>query len=120
MSIETIGGINQILGKYNSKDWAKSADMSIENPSDFKGLDFKGLDESGQASFSDMLAKSVKDVNNLQLEANNAIQKLVTGKKQNLHETMLAVEKADIAFRTMNQVRMKVIDAYKEVMRMQI
>ena len=33
---------------------------------------------------------------------------------------MLAVEKADIAFKTMNQVRTKVIDAYKEIMRMQV
>ena len=37
-----------------------------------------------------------------------------------MHETLLAVEKADIAFKAMNQIRLKVLDAYKEVMRMQV
>ena len=67
-----------------------------------------------------MLTTSIGEVNNLQVEANQAVQKLVTGESKNLHETMLAVEQAEIAFKTMNQIRMKVIDAYKEVMRMQI
>jgi flagellar hook-basal body complex protein FliE len=49
-----------------------------------------------------------------------AMEKLASGESKNLHETLLTVEKADIAFRTMNQIRSKVIEAYKEVMRMQI
>ena len=48
------------------------------------------------------------------------VEVLVSGKSKNIHETMLAVEKAEIAFKTMNQIRTKVIDAYKEVMRMQV
>ena len=48
------------------------------------------------------------------------MEKLASGKSQNLHETLLTVEKAEIAFKTMNQVRSKVIDAYKEIMKMQI
>ena len=48
------------------------------------------------------------------------MQKLASGESKNLHETLLAVEKADIAFRQMNQIRMKVIDAYKEIMKMQM
>ena len=71
-------------------------------------------------SFTDMLVDSMSKVNDLQTEANSAIEKLATGKTKNIHETMLAVEKADIAFKTMNQIRSKVIDAYREVMRMQV
>ncbi len=121
MAIETVGGMNKILNTYNSKDWTKSAEMDS-----VKELDFKDLMPSGsnpidsKKSFSEILAGSITDVNDLQKEANTAIQKLVSGESKNLHETMLAVEKADIAFKTMNQVRMKVIDAYKEVMRMQV
>ena len=46
-------------------------------------------------------------------KANKAIQNLAAGKTKNIHETMLAVENAEIAFKTMNQIRMKVIEAYK-------
>ncbi len=45
---------------------------------------------------------------------------LASGQTKNISETMLAVENAEIAFKTMNQVRMKVIEAYKEIMRMQM
>ena len=63
---------------------------------------------------------SIAELNAMQTEANVAMEKLASGESQNLHETLLAVEKADIAFRTMNQVRTKVIDAYREIMKMQI
>jgi flagellar hook-basal body complex protein FliE len=122
MGIETVGSIQDILNRYDSNSWAKSG-----NVDEFTELNFGDelkLQELGPAgkkqSFSEILASSVTDVNQLQKDANTAIQKLVTGESKNLHETMLAVEKADIAFKTMNQVRQKVIDAYKEVMRMQV
>ena len=51
----------------------------------------------------------------MQTEANTAIKRLASGESKNIHETMLAVEKADIAFKTMNQIRGKIIDAYKEI-----
>ena len=59
-------------------------------------------------------------MNGLQKEANVAIEKLATGESKDIASTMLAVEKAEIAFKAMNQIRMKVIDAYQEIMRMQI
>ena len=52
--------------------------------------------------------------------ADQKIEDLATGKSSNLHETMIAVEKADIALRLMVQVRNKMIDAYQEVMKMQV
>jgi flagellar hook-basal body complex protein FliE len=48
------------------------------------------------------------------------MQKIASGESKNLHETLLAVERAEIAFKTMNQVRSKVLEAYKEIMRTQI
>ena len=71
-------------------------------------------------SFSDLLIQSVTKVNTLQHQANSAVEKLVSGETKNIHETMLAVERADIAFKTMNQIRSKVVEAYKEIMRMQV
>ncbi len=123
MAIQNVGNLQQILNNYNAKDWAKSSELESFNELDTKGFGGNGLsiEEPGnRKSFSELLASSITEVNGLQKEANTAIQNLVTGKSKNLHETMLAVEKAEIAFKTMNQIRSKVIDAYKEVMRMQI
>ena len=121
MSIETLGSMNKMLSEFNSKDWVKSAKIDIKSTPEFKELSELGSGgREKKLSFSDVLAKSISDVNNLQKEANTAIEKLATGQSKNIHETMLAVERADIAFRAMNQVRLKVIEAYKEVMRMQV
>lgn len=121
MAINNLSRMNEVLKNYSAEEWTKSAKIDFESPLKIGESDFN-LKETGSSttSFSDMLADSLKDVNSLQKEADTAIQKLASGQSQNLHETMLAVEKAEIAFKTMNQIRMKVIDAYKEVMRMQI
>ncbi|OUR97449.1 flagellar hook-basal body complex protein FliE [Halobacteriovorax marinus] len=110
-----------MLNSYSSKDWTKSAELDAAKNLNFNELSIDSVEGAhGKQSFGDMLASSVSQVNNLQKDANTAIQKLVTGESKNLHETMLAVEKADIAFKSMNQIRTKVIDAYKEIMRMQV
>lgn len=70
--------------------------------------------------FSDFLKAQVESVNNLQKEADSAVAAMVTGQSGNLHETMIALDKADVSFRTLTKVRTKIIDAYHEVMRMQI
>ncbi|TNF00995.1 MAG: flagellar hook-basal body complex protein FliE [Deltaproteobacteria bacterium] len=122
MAIQNVGNLQQILNNYNAKDWAKSSEIETFNELETTGIgNGLSLEEPGnRKSFSELLASSITEVNGLQQEANKAIQNLATGKSKNLHETMLAVEKAEIAFKTMNQIRSKVIDAYKEVMRMQI
>lgn len=72
------------------------------------------------ATFSELLRNSVDQVNQLQTEADTAIKEMVAGRSKNLHETMLTVERADVSLKLMMQVRNKIIDAYKEVMRMQV
>jgi len=80
------------------------------------------LNKAGEAgpSFTDTLAKSIEEVNHLQKEADLAIEKLASGESQNVHGAMLAVTKADTAFRMTMQVRNKIVEAYQEVMRMQV
>ena len=86
----------------------------------------KGLSNSGESSrtdrtsFADTLAQSLDKVNTLQEKADVAIQDFITGDTRNIHETMLAVGKADLAFRLTMQVRNKMVEAYQEVMRMQV
>jgi flagellar hook-basal body complex protein FliE len=76
--------------------------------------------EGAGNSFSSMLQNSIKEVNQLQNEADSSIEQLIVGRSRNLHETMIALEKADISFRLMMEVRNKIIDAYHEIMRMQV
>ena len=70
--------------------------------------------------FKVMLKGSIEDVNQLQTEADRSIERLIAGESKNLHETMIAMEKADISFRLMMEVRNKIIEAYNEIMRMQV
>lgn len=71
-------------------------------------------------SFADVLKKSITEVNVLQKEANQAIEELQTGKRENVSEVLTAVEKADLAFRALMQVRNKLVDAYEEVNRLRV
>ncbi len=71
-------------------------------------------------SFGDTLKESLDEVNKAQLDADKSIEDLVTGNNKNIHETMIAISKADLAFRMTVQIRNKVIDAYQEVMRMPV
>lgn len=75
---------------------------------------------ANSANFSDMLRSSVEQVNLDQVQANTAINELVAGRSKNIHETMLAIERADTSLKLMMQVRNKVLDAYREIMRMQV
>lgn len=72
------------------------------------------------ASFGTVLKDSLDQVNRLQHEADQAIQELATGGKATLHDTMLALEKANLSFKLMMQVRNKIVEAYQEVLRMQV
>ncbi len=110
--IKAVGDFQSILNNADAIKWVNNKEEII------KGSDTK--QSSSTKSFSDFFLNSMSKVNELQNEANVAVEKLATGQSQNLHETLMIVEQAEMAFKTMNQIRMKVLDAYKEVMRMQI
>lgn len=76
--------------------------------------------DPSQPSFADTLKDAINSVNTLQKESDKKAQELATGKTTNIPEVMMAAEKADIALRMMVQVRNKIIDAYQDVMKMQV
>ena len=71
------------------------------------------------ASFKDILAESIGEVERLQDEADITIKKLVSGEIKDVTDAMIAIEKADVSFQTMMAVRNRIIAAYEEIMRMQ-
>ena len=63
---------------------------------------------------------TISQVNQYQVDADVAIKEMLAGRNKNVHETMLALERADVSLKLMTQVRNKVIEAYREIMRMQV
>ena len=74
----------------------------------------------GEGSFGNVIQRFVADTNAQQTQADQAVQKLATGQSDSIHETMLAMAKADLSFRVFVEVQSKVVEAYQEVMRMQM
>ena len=71
-------------------------------------------------SFGTLLRSKIDEINQLKLEADDAVAKVELSDSGSIHEAMIALEKADISFKTMLQVRNKILEAYQEVMRMQV
>ncbi|MBW2632318.1 MAG: flagellar hook-basal body complex protein FliE [Deltaproteobacteria bacterium] len=71
-------------------------------------------------SFGKVLKSKIEEINKLQLDADSAIAKVELSDSGSIHEAMIALEKASISFKTMLQVRNKILEAYQEVMRMQV
>ena len=66
------------------------------------------------ASFADTLKNSIQEVARLQQDASTAVQNIATGKTDDVSGVMTAMEKSDIAFKTLLAIRAKLMDAYEE------
>ncbi|GAB6098900.1 flagellar hook-basal body complex protein FliE [Halanaerocella petrolearia] len=77
-------------------------------------------EKKNKTSFTNMLKQSLQKTNNLQHQANQASQDLALGKADSVHEVMIAAQKAKISLDLTTEVRNKVVDAYKEIMRIQV
>ncbi|HET7579059.1 MAG TPA: flagellar hook-basal body complex protein FliE [Bacillales bacterium] len=75
--------------------------------------------EAGE-TFANMLGHAVHQLNQEQIQSNQAAQQLIAGNATNLHNVMISAAKANISLTAAIEIRNKVIDAYQNVMRMQI
>jgi flagellar hook-basal body complex protein FliE len=81
-------------------------------------LDQKKTNLDDGLSFKQTIENSLKKVNDLQIQKDNMIEEFAVGKNQNVHELMIALQKADIAIKLTSAVRNKVIDAYRQLLNM--
>ncbi len=79
-----------------------------------------GPPKAGGASFSDMLQEQLDTVNQLQRDAKEAIEDLMSGRRVDVESVMIATAKADTAFRLLLQVRNKVMAAYDELKQIRV
>src|SRR5258707_8880016 len=74
-----------------------------------------GTGAAGGASFSDMLKNSIDEVSKMQQDASKAVEDLASGKTEDVTKVMTAMEKSDLAFKTLLAIRAKLMDAYEEI-----
>lgn len=93
---------------------------SSESTGSVSGL-AKGIGEAKSSEdFLNALQSAVMETNSALTAGDKASTDFASGKAQNLHEVMIAMEKADLSLRTLTAVRGKVLEAYQEIMRMQV
>ena len=71
-------------------------------------------------SFREVLLSSLDEVNRLQEEADQGVQKLLTGETENVSEVLAAVNKAGVAFDLLMEIRNKLTEAYREIQQMRV
>lgn len=76
--------------------------------------------QGGGGEFLSSLKEAIAKANEIQVEASREVDKLITGESQNVHQTMIALQKADVSFQMMMQVRNKIVSAYEEIQRIQV
>lgn len=74
----------------------------------------------GGSSFKDVLVKNLQEVNQAQQEAQRAVEDLTTGERNDVEGVILATQKADNAFRMLQQLRNRMMEAYDEVKQMRV
>ena len=93
----------------------------MQSASGVSGINAPGLGAVGGAngadatSFKNILLDSIREVNSMQQDAAAAVEGLATGEDVNPAEVLTAVQKADIAFRMMMQIRNKLVQAYTQI-----
>lgn len=78
-----------------------------------------GLEDSGQQGFGSVLRDAIDRVEELHSNSQQQVGELLQGGRQDVQNVMIAVEKADVAFQLMMQVRNKIVNAYEEISKMQ-
>ncbi|MDX8365060.1 flagellar hook-basal body complex protein FliE [Cytobacillus sp. IB215665] len=73
-----------------------------------------------QQSFATMLNDAINQVNESQVASDKAIESLVNGEDVDLHNVMITAQKASITLQTTLEIRNKAVEAYQEIMRMQV
>lgn len=102
--------------------------MAIESIEGIKALqlpniiqnDAINIDQQNQEVFKSVLTESIKELNNEQVEAGELMQAFLKGEGPALHTVMISAEQANLSMEFAVQMRNKVLEAYQEVMRMQV
>lgn len=109
MTVTGIQAYNNALSEFTkAQKQFQSATASIAAP-----------ETTSAASFTDTLQNSLATVNDMQTQKNTMIQAFASGENQNVHELMISMQKAGLAVNLTSAVRNKVLEAYRELSKIQ-
>ena len=95
------------------------AAAELQGLSGGQGLSSAGSTQTG-GDFQNMLGDLVSEVSQKQNVSNEAVNGLLSGKNVSLHQAMISMEEANVSFQLMVEVRNRLLDAYQELMKMQV
>src|SRR5438132_12989586 len=75
---------------------------------------------SGGGAFRDVLSSAIQTVEGFHNNASASVERFLSGEGEELHTTVLATQQAELSFEMFMQARNKVVNAYQEIMRMQV
>ena len=93
-------------------------DLRIEHSPQLSPQKGERVKRNGSAGFGEVIKRAIKSVNSMENGANRSVIDFLKG-KASIHETMIALQKANISTRLLLTVRNKVIESYREIMHMQ-
>lgn len=70
-----------------------------------------------EVSFQEMMKQYLNEANNMQVQADQDIRKMIAGEEIDAHKVMMAVEKANLSFELVMEIRNKMLDAYREIIK---
>jgi len=100
------------VSPFAIKAYTRAMQEQIENRGSKKN------EQTGGGSFTQTLADSLTKVNQMEIEKESMVTAFASGENQNVHEVMISLQKAGLAMSVTSAVRNKIMDAYKELMRM--
>jgi flagellar hook-basal body complex protein FliE len=113
-----MSGINPVADAYSKSLTAGM--LQLQQAGALAGAAAPKAAQAGEGGFQDLLAQAIGQTVELQKASEAKTKAFLTGEADDLHEVMIASEKAGLAFQLTLQVRNKMVEAYQEVMRMQI
>jgi len=85
------------------------------------GPELPGADAAPEAGkFGNMLRTAFHNVNDMQIKGDEAVRQMVSGENTDIHNTMITLQKAQVSFELMMQVRNKIVAAYEQIRTMQM
>ena len=93
---------------------------SLPGVSPIRVPELAGNAPAGEGKFADLLADAIGKVEQYRQEAHNGVESFLSGETEDLHQVALQTQRAELAFEMFLQVRNKMVQAYQEVMRMQV
>ena len=116
-----------MMKKSRRKKWKKEDGRLNEGIGGIKGPEGVGpqtggkkVTKKGDVDFKELLKKAIDNVNELQKQAEKLSNDFAQGKISNIHEVIIAAEKASISLRLTVEVRNRIVESFREIMRMQI